>query len=52
MGRAAREFACSKDWETVFRAVYRTYEEALETSAVRDRLPGRYRTEITAEAGR
>jgi glycosyltransferase involved in cell wall biosynthesis len=49
MGRAAREFACSKDWDTVFQAVYRTYEEALETSAVRDRLPGRYRAEITAE---
>jgi glycosyltransferase involved in cell wall biosynthesis len=50
MGRAARQFACSKDWDTVFRAVYRTYEEALETSAVRDRLPARYRTGITAEA--
>jgi glycosyltransferase involved in cell wall biosynthesis len=45
MGRAAREFACSKDWDTVFRAVYQTYEEALATSAVRERLPGRFRTE-------
>jgi glycosyltransferase involved in cell wall biosynthesis len=50
MGCAARQFACSKDWDTVFRAVYRTYEEALETSAVRDRLPARYGAEITTEA--
>jgi phosphatidylinositol alpha 1,6-mannosyltransferase len=46
MGHAAREFACSKDWDTVFRSVYRTYEEALETSAVRDRLPSRFPPEV------
>jgi glycosyltransferase involved in cell wall biosynthesis len=47
MGRAARQNASSKDWDTVFRAVYRTYEQALATSAVRDRLPERFRGEVT-----
>jgi phosphatidylinositol alpha 1,6-mannosyltransferase len=47
MGRAARGFAASKDWDTVFRAVYRTYEEALKTSAVRERVAPRIRAEIT-----
>jgi glycosyltransferase involved in cell wall biosynthesis len=45
MGRAARRNASSKDWDVVFRAVYQTYEEALATSAVRDRLPTRFRAE-------
>lgn len=46
MGRAAREFACSRDWDKVFRSVYRTYEAALATSAVRDRLPVRCHAEV------
>jgi phosphatidylinositol alpha 1,6-mannosyltransferase len=45
MGRAARQNASSKDWDMVFREVYRTYEEALATSAVRDRLPDRFPAE-------
>ncbi len=46
MGRAARVFACSKDWDSAFRLVYQTYETALATSAVRDRLPARSKVEI------
>ena len=45
MGQAAREFACSKDWDTVFDGVYRTYEEALQTAEVQERLASRWRTE-------
>jgi phosphatidylinositol alpha 1,6-mannosyltransferase len=30
MSRAAREFACSKDWRGVFEQLYRTYETGLE----------------------
>lgn len=44
MGRAARELACLHDWDSVFQGVYRTYDEALQTSAVRDRLPARFQT--------
>ena len=48
MGRAAREFASSQDWDGVFQGVYRTYEEALQTAAVRDRLASRWRTQHAA----
>ncbi len=45
MGVAAREFACSKDWDRVFQGVYTTYGEALQTAAVQDRLASRWKTQ-------
>lgn len=45
MGQAAREFACSADWDSVFRGVYQTYEQALQTAAVRERLANRWKSE-------
>jgi glycosyltransferase involved in cell wall biosynthesis len=30
MGSAARDFACSKTWSSVFEQLYRTYEAGLE----------------------
>jgi len=50
MGRAAREFACSKDWDTVFRSVYQAYDQALATSAVRNRLPARFSPGVAGAA--
>jgi phosphatidylinositol alpha 1,6-mannosyltransferase len=34
MGRAAREFACSKSWDGVFEQVYRTYETGLSQAGL------------------
>jgi glycosyltransferase involved in cell wall biosynthesis len=45
MGQAARELAASQDWDTAFQGVYRTYAEALQTDAVRERLARRWKTE-------
>ncbi len=48
MSAAAREFACTKDWDSVFQGVYRTYEEALQTAAVRERLASRWKAQHAA----
>jgi glycosyltransferase involved in cell wall biosynthesis len=50
MSRSARQFACSRDWDRLFEAVYRVYVEALETDAVRGRLPGAIRDRLPAPA--
>jgi len=48
MARAARAFACTKDWDGVFQAVYQTYADAMLTRAVRDRLPPGLFTDVAA----
>ncbi len=43
MGAAARCFACTHQWSSVFQELYRTYERALASEEVRRRMSPAYR---------